>query len=203
MHKVSNMIVESRTLIKSSIGTLGFAGVSSLSRKMLMGDDSSDYEDLLSVPTFLRKQMDHEEPDSVERKEKLIKHSEVPNANRLDEFQDTKSLKDNMNTKSILDALEFAKYDVSLKYLNDWYVSHHRLPRKKLELTLAGFDIEIVQEFDEKQFRKEMLAFAIKLYIECDDHSALDESFVKYMENKYYTKDGIVAKVSSFIKQIF
>ena len=90
-----------------------------------------------------------------------------------------------------------------MKLLNAWYVLHHRLPRKKYELTLAGFDTEIVQEFNEKQFRKEMLAFAIKLYIECDEHSELDENFVKYMENKYYTRDGIIGKVSNFIKQIF
>jgi len=196
MHKVSNMMADTISAcepnicysmaapIDSEIDTLRSAS------RMVMGADYSDHEDILDVPAFLRKQMDgpiHEESKSLS----------------FDDLPEERSVKTKTDIDAFWKSIDSSKYEKYLKLLNAWYVLHHRLPRKKSELTLAGFDTEIVQEFDEKQFRKEMLAFAIKLYIECDEHSELDESFVKYMENKYYTRNGIIGKVSSFVKQIF
>jgi uncharacterized protein YegL len=217
MHKVENMMADicsSKAIMSASQlsfnGLFAFGGVDSFSGKVKhtpkaiesqiekeyielseSRDDSySTHEDILEEPIFLRKKMDRSAPDEYMD----LSFDDVPKR---------RTIKRQTQISSLWKSIDTSNYEIYLKYLNNWYVSQHRLPRKKSELTLAGFSIEIVQEFDEKQFRKEMLAFAIKLYLACDDHSALDESFVKYIENKYYTKDGVLQKVSSFVKQLF
>jgi hypothetical protein len=77
------------------------------------------------------------------------------------------------------------------------------LPRKKAELTLAGFDAEVVQLFSEKEFRKEIQSFVIQLYVECDDHNYLDLEFIEYIENKLFTKPGLADRVTNYMKDLF
>jgi hypothetical protein len=179
MHKVESMVVDrvfsNRKVVKMSLFSLGLFG-------------SPSMEEDICINMIKKRDRD------------------APNESMslgFDDVSEGKTIKRQIQIDSLWQSIDASDYENYLKLLNDWYVSHHRLPRKKTELTLAGFDAEIVQKFDEKQFRKEMLALTIKLYLECYDHSAFDESFIKYIENKYYTKDGVINKVSSFVKQLF
>jgi hypothetical protein len=196
MHSVESMVGDTISACEPGVCYSMAAPIESRmeERSMSLRESSDELyrynKDILDVPAFLRKQMD----GPMRKESKSLS---------FDDVHEERSVKTKTDIDTFWKSIDSSKYEKYVKLLNAWYVLHHRLPRKKSELTLAGFDTEIVQEFDEKQFRKEMLSFAIKLYIECDEHGDLDENFVKYMENKYYTKDGIIGKVSSFIKQVF
>ena len=60
--------------------------------------------------------------------------------------------------------------------------------RKKHELSLAGFDLDISELFNKDNFREQIKAFTMKLYVECDDHTDLNDDFIHYMENKILGK---------------
>jgi hypothetical protein len=186
MYKVENMMVES----KLPQGVEQMKVCYSMSAPMPNKASYSGHEDILEEPRFLSKRMDRFAPDES----MSLGFDDVP---------ESRTIKRQMKIDSLWQSVDASNYEIYLKYLNDWYVSYHRLPRKKSELMRAGFDSEMIHAFDEKQFRKEIMAFAIKLYLVCDDHSALDDSFIKYLENKYYTKDGVIQKVSNFLKQLF
>jgi len=167
----------------STINTLG-------SRRMVMSSDYSNAEDIVDVPTFLRK-------------ENMVKNVEIFEKTSFEEPSEKKISKKDINIEMIWNVLDTTNYEKYLMLLNNWYVSHKRLPRKKSELRLSGFEEQVVERFSENNFRAQMQLLAIKLFMECDDQDILDEIFVDYMGNKYYAKSGIVLKVSSLIKQIF
>jgi hypothetical protein len=87
--------------------------------------------------------------------------------------------------------------------LNDWYVKHHRLPRKKDELLLAGFDESVVAEFDSRHFREEIKALAKKLYDTTEDHDALSLEFIQYIHKIDLRGKSMGQKVKEYVQNLF
>ncbi len=187
MYRVSNMLVDSVSMTRESSLSYGFAGAASVSRRMMqaspvvaskmsMDTDKSSYSlNQISECDFMINE-DILEEETLPKEEVVV---------------------------SSWDNIDPSKYAVYLKLLNNWYMVHYRLPRKKSELLLAGFSDDIVQNFNEKEFRKEIQAFVKKLYLECADHSELDAEFITFMGNKLISELGVIDKVSNFVKQIF
>jgi Ca-activated chloride channel family protein len=184
MYKVENMMVES----KLPQGVEQKEVCYSMSAPMLNESHKIVFDDLPDIP--------------YENSASLAKIFDKAGSlfNDTAEYIKERIQADNNDVPNNIDASDYEKH---LKLLNDWYSLHHRLPRKKAELTLAGFDAEIVQLFSEKEFRKEIQSFVIQLYVECDDHNYLDLEFIEYIENKLFTKPGLADRVTNYMKELF
>jgi hypothetical protein len=173
MHRVSNMLVDTVSVCESNVYYSMAAPTEERSISLRESSDAlySYNEDILDAPVFLRKQMDE---GSIQKSPESLRFNDLP---------EEESIKTDID--HIWNTIEVSAYKRYLQLLNDWFVSHHRLPRKKHELSLVGFDIKTVDSFDNNNFREEIKMFAVRLYVECDDHTSLDPSFVKYMEKKF------------------
>jgi hypothetical protein len=167
MHRVSNMLVDTVSVCESNVSYSMAAPTEERSDALY-----SYNEDILDAPVFLRKPKAEE--GSMQKSPESLRFNDLPEA---------ESIKTDID--HIWNTIEVSAYKRYLQLLNDWFVSHRRLPRKKHELSLVGFDIKTVDSFDNNNFREEIKMFAVRLYVECDDHTSLDPSFVKYMEKKF------------------
>ena len=183
MHKVDNMMLESRLL--SSSYSLGDMSVS----KGFVNLHHSASADSIDVPTFLRKSMD----EPIEKKSHSLGFDALPQ-----EMNPKRQSK----IDHIWDDIEIVDYERYLELLNDWYVRYKRLPRKQSELVLVGFESKFAALFGQNDFREEIKMLTLRLYVECDDHSILDTNFLKYLK-KTLNNQGFRDRVVSYVKQLF
>ncbi len=188
MHRVANMIVDSLQMSEPNICYSMHASRESRSMKA----SYSSNEDILAAPIFLRKLMDEPTEKSV-----------PPVSISFDMSDENSADIDIENIKTLWYSIEESEYERYLVLLNDWFIKYNRLPRKKEELTLAGFDNEIIAMFENKNFREQIKIFVLKLYEESDD-SGLSDAFVAYLEKMLHKlRPGPVEKVMAFAKQLF
>ena len=124
----------------------------------------------------------------------------------FDDIPEISSSISDIDIDYIFDGIEASEYKRYLTLLNDWYVTYHRLPRKKPELSSAGFDFKTAGLFNKDQFRKQIKAFVMELYMVCEDHDDLSSEFIKYIEKKLISKQSLREKFDNsvmWVKQLF
>lgn len=161
MHQVDNMMSQSISVLRSC-------------NRMVVGGYSNENEDILDLPCFLRKQMDSDDSSEIV----------FDSLN----FEDVDTHAEQSSIENIWNSIDSSEYEHYLQLLNDWFVAHLRLPRKKLELTLVGFDLKTAGLFDKKNFRAQIKEFVMRLYLESGNHDNLNFTFIVYIKSKLLVK---------------
>ena len=135
---------------------------------MMVSGYIRDNEDILDVPTFLRKQID----DDV-------------NDNSIDVKLSTKDKIFSEPIQKIWNSIDPFESEIYLLLFSNWFDQYHRLPRKKEELIQMGISNEVVVLFDTFNFREEVKEFVLKLYDDGFELDELSDAFLDYLEKIY------------------
>jgi hypothetical protein len=126
--------------------------------------DTSIDDDVLGFPVFLRKQMDSFNIVKKPVSQDLLNSSITPTMY-------------NVSLENILKHLDEDERKEYLYLLDEWFKTYGRLPKKKSELYMLGFEENIILVFNDKYFGRFIRDFTIMLHRSISDMGKMHLSY--------------------------
>jgi len=197
MHRVESMMVESGSVLMQASPAFGFAShasremnVSSSERRSVINrsmlDDIEENSDILGDVTF--EYLPEMNKSSVS--EKLVSYTKNVLFSKSDEVLSS--------LEKQLDLLDEEEIEKMMMAFDKWYTQYGRIPRNKNDMKQLRIEAFIVDEINEKTFRKELRELLLLLMNRVDEN-ILSEAFRAYLSKLQKNAGGLLEK----IKEVF